>query len=148
MRPHYDNYIHACVTAGIGYLNLLFSADDLDADGVPNQPEMMYHDGEKWRVVSIDEVKGEDTTHGSGGDRKGRCERTCRAGADDDGECVGNKHSTHNLTLVGCSNAAGEGLPAYAVTASATVDPNWFANGPTTTINGKVLNRGTQAGGG
>ena len=86
MRPHYDNYIHACVTAGIGYLNLLFSADDLDADGVPNQPEMMYHDGEKWRVVSIDEVKGEDTTHGSGGDRKGRCERTCRAGADDDGE--------------------------------------------------------------
>ena len=40
MRPHYDNYIHACVTAGIGYLNLLFSADDLDADGVPNQPEM------------------------------------------------------------------------------------------------------------
>ena len=141
MRPHYDNLIQACVHEGIGYRNPLFNAADpeLDADGVPVQPEMLYLQGQEYRVFSFDEMRCDDKTHGDGGDRKGRCERTVRCGARDDGECVGGKHAAHPASLVGGTNGAGEGLPCFAVTATGSVDLDWFTDGPTTTINGKRL---------
>ena len=69
MRPHYDTLINACtslVGLPIGYLNPNYDPEDRDADGVPKQPEMLYHAGQEHRVVSFDEMKADDKTHGDG----------------------------------------------------------------------------------
>ena len=136
MRMHYDNYMRACVSAGIGYSNPKYDASTLDAEGLPTEPEMLYTDGTAWRLISFDETRVDDKTHGDGGDRKGRSERCLYVGSEDDGECVGNKHGGTSASLVGGSNGAYEGLPPYAASASATFDPAWIMDGPTTTING------------
>ena len=141
MRPHYDNLIRAvteCPTP-ICKLNPRFDPKDLDADGVPNEPEALYVPGEEWRFISFDEMKCDDKTHGDGGDRKSKSERTIRCGPEDIGECVGSKHTSHPASVVGGTMGSGEALACYAVTAGASVDLAWFANGPTTTINGKLL---------
>ena len=73
MRPHYDNVIRTlteCPTP-ICRCNPLFDPTDLDKDGVPNQPEVLYIPGEEYRVISFDEMKCDDKTHGDGGARKG-----------------------------------------------------------------------------
>ena len=84
-------------------------------------------------------MKCDDTTHGTDGDRKGRTERSVRCGPADDGECVGTKHNTHPASIVGGTNGEGEALPCFAATATETVDLRWFAGGPETVINGKVI---------
>lgn len=70
MRPHYDTLINACTSlvgsTPIGYLNPNYDPEDRDADGVPKQPEMLYHAGQEHRVVSFDEMKADDKTHGDG----------------------------------------------------------------------------------
>eukprot|EP00966_Prymnesium_polylepis_P238606 5517972-Prymnesium_polylepis.1 len=84
-------------------------------------------------------MKCDDKTHGGDGSRKGRSERTIRCGPKDDGECVGSRHTNAAASVVGGSNAAGEALPMYAVTASKSFDLSWAANGPVTVINGKEI---------
>ena len=139
MRVHYDNVIARCVANGICYPNPLYDPQDLDDKGVPNQPEVLFHAGQQYRLISFDEMRCEDKTHGDGGDRKGRCERTMKCGKDDDGECVGSRHASKSASVVGGSNAAGEALPCFVVTASSSFQPEWCADGPTTTINGQII---------
>ena len=140
MRPHYDNLIRACVANGIGYLNPRFTPDGpKDADGVPLEAEMLFFPGQEYRIVSFDEMKCDDKTHGDGGDRKAKGERTVRCGPEDTGECVGAKHTSHPASVVGGTIGTGEALPCFGCTASSTIDPAWFEVGPTTTINGVVI---------
>ena len=139
MRPHYDTIIRTLTELGICRPNPLFDPKDLDKDGVPNQAEVLWIPGQEYRVVSFDEMKCDDKTHGDGGDRKSRSERTIRCGPLDTGECVGSKHTTHPASVVGGTIGTGEPLPCFAVTAGASVDLAWFTAGPTATINGKVI---------
>ena len=139
MRPHYDNIIRELIGNGIARRNPLHDPNDKDADGMPKEPEAVYVPGEEYRVISFDEMKADDTTHGSGGDRKAKTERSVRCGPDDDGECVGSKHASHVASVVGGTIGTFEALPCFACTASETLDLAWFENGPTTIINGKLL---------
>ena len=139
MRPHYDNILRETIGNGIARPNERHDPNDKDANGVPKEPEAFYIPGEEYRVISFDEMKADDTTHGSGGDRKAKSERSIRCGPEDDGECVGSKHASHTASIVGGTIGTFEALPAFACTASETIDLTWFENGPTTIINGKLL---------
>ena len=97
---------------------------------------------QKWRAVSFDEMRLDDKTHGDGGDRAGRTERSVRCSATDDGECVGNKHGSHTASLMGGSNAAGDPTPPFVSLACTNFDPDILSLGPVATINGRDL--GTQ----
>lgn len=138
MLPHYRNVISTLLALKIVQPNPRYDPANKDKDGVPLEPEVLWIESERYRVASFDEMKCDDKTHGDG-NRKGRSERTIRCGPEDDGECIGTKHSSHPASVVGGTLGTNEALPCYAVTASATVDPTWFAVGPKTTINGKVI---------
>ena len=45
---------------------------------MPLEPIAFWIEGEEWRAISFDESRLDDTTHGAGGDRKGRTERCIR----------------------------------------------------------------------
>jgi hypothetical protein len=102
-------------------------------------PQVLYNPGEEWRVVSFDEVRCDDKTHGDGGKRHARTERVVTIGKDDDGEVVGNLHGSTTASAVGGSNANYEALPCFMSLACLSVNPAWFRLGPTTTLGGKVI---------
>ena len=90
--------------------------------------------------MSFDESRLDDTTHGAGGDRKGRTETSVRCGPWDIGECVGQKSASHTASLVGGSNALGEPVPAWFCLASGSEpDSAVFALGPVAVVNGHEL---------
>ena len=122
-----------------------------------------------FRALSFDESRLDDKTHGDGGNRGGRTERTFRAGKWDEGalfalpppplppkyeievrahvmhsgECIGLKTASHTASLLGGSNALGEPVPAFVVLAAMSEpSPHLLAVGPVAVVNGVKL--GTQ----
>ena len=84
----------------------------------------------------------DDKTHGDGADRAGRTERCIVTGKNDDSECVGNKNAGATASLMGGSNAKGEGIPAFVSLACTNFDIDILTLGPVATVNGIML--GTQ----
>lgn len=84
----------------------------------------------------------DDKTHGDGGDRAGRTERTVLCGYWDDGECIGKKSATHSMSLVGGSNAKGEPIVPFVSLMCESFDTEILKLGPVAKINGKEF--GTQ----
>ena len=114
-----------------------YNENDKDEDGYPKEPIAFWVEGEEWRALSFDESRLDDTTHGAGGDRKGRTELSLRCGPGDDGECIGQKSATHTSSIVGGSNALGEPLPAWFSVAASEVDDAIFSCGPVAVVGGQ-----------
>ena len=96
-------------------------------------------------MVSFDETRLDDTTHGAGGCRKARTERITRCGTWDDGEVAGKKSASHTMSLLGGSNGLHEPVPPFVSLARSEFPkggPLIFKLGPIATVNGKQL--GTQ----
>ena len=139
MKPHYDTLCATLVDEGIAEWNDAYDERDKDETGMPRQPRVLLIKGQEWRLVSMDEVRLEDTTHGQGGGRHARGERIFLADDDDDGEVVGTTHASHTASAVGGSNALGEGLPPFFSFACETFVLEWLRAGPTTVVNGVTL---------
>ena len=123
---------------------LRYDETKTDSLGIPIEPIAFWVKGEEWRAVSFDESRLDDTTHGAGGDRKGRTETSLRCGPRDMGECIGQKTASHSSTLVGGSNALGEPTPPWFCLAARDFDPSVFALGPVAIVNGQECpSRGT-----
>ena len=136
MEPYFLTHVQALVDEGICYYNKKYDNTVLGEDGVPLEPIAFWVEGEEWRAVSFDESRLDDTTHGAGGDRKGRTEQSIRCGPWDHGECIGQKSATHTSSLVGGSNAKGEPVPPWFCLAASTCDESIFALGPVANVNG------------
>jgi len=91
MEPYFYTHVRALVDEGICTYNKLYDENDKDDKGVPKQPIAFWIEGERWRAFSFDETRLDDKTHGDGANRKGRTERTFRAGKWDEGVCIGQK---------------------------------------------------------
>jgi hypothetical protein len=112
----------------------------LDDNGHPTEPIAFWVKGEEWRAASFDEMRLDDTTHGAGGDRKGRTEASVRCGPWDIGECVGQKSASHTASMAGGSNAIGEPVPPwFSLAANSDPDDAIFAMGPVAIVNGHRL---------
>ena len=136
MEPYFLTHVQALVDEGICYYNEKYDNTKLGEDGVPLEPIAFWVKGEEWRAVSFDESRLDDTTHGAGGDRKGRTEQSIRCGPWDYGECVGQKSASHTSSLVGGSNAKGEPVPPWFCLAANMCDDSIFALGPVAVVNG------------
>tara|TARA_B110001450_G_scaffold256608_2_gene287735 strand:+ start:712 stop:2802 length:2091 start_codon:yes stop_codon:yes gene_type:complete len=136
MEPYFLTHVQALVDEGICYYNQKYDNRALGEDGVPLEPIAFWVEGEEWRAVSFDESRLDDTTHGAGGDRKGRTEQSIRCGPWDHGECIGQKSATHTSSLVGGSNAKGEPVPPWFCLRALTCDDSLFALGPVAIVNG------------
>lgn len=138
MEPYFLTHVQALVDEGICYYNKNYhhNKTKLGEDGIPVEPIAYWVKGEEWRAVSFDESRLDDTTHGAGGDRKGRTELSIRCGPWDTAECVGQKSASHTSSLVGGSNALGEPVPPWFCLAANTVDDAIFALGPVAMVNG------------
>ena len=82
----------------------------------------------------------DDKTHGDGANRKGRTERTFRAGKWDTGVCIGQKSHNQTMSLMGGSNGLGGAMPAFVVIAShyePTIE--MLEAGPVVYVNGIKL---------
>ena len=138
MAPYYYTHVQALVDEKICYYNQEYDETVLGDDGHPLQPIAFWVKGEEWRAVSFDESRLDDTTHGAGGDRKGRTEQTARCGPWDKGECIGQKTASHTSSLVGGSNGLGEPVPPWFCFAASTIDESIFRLGPVAMVNGKA----------
>jgi hypothetical protein len=107
---------------------------------LPLTTDVLYSRLHVLRAFSFDETRLDDKTHGDGANRKGRTERTFRAGKWDEGVCIGQKSASHTASLVGGSNALGEPLPPFVVIAS-SFEPTigMLQAGPVAIVNGKQI---------
>ena len=136
MQPYFRTHVQALVDEGICYYNEEYDEEKTDANGHPLEPIAFWVEGEEWRAVSFDESRLDDTTHGSGGCRKGRTELSLRCGPFDTGESIGQKSASHSSSLVGGSNALGEPVPPWFCLAATNIDPALFKLGPVANVNG------------
>ena len=136
MQPYFRTQVQALVDEGICYYNELYDETKTDEHGHPLEPIAYWVEGEEWRAVSFDESRLDDTTHGAGGDRKGRSERSIRCGPFDTGECMGQKSASHTASLVGGSNGLGEPVPPWFCFAASNFDRSILNLGPVAIVNG------------
>ena len=138
MQPYFHTHVQALVDEGIAYYNKDYDEDKKDKDGFPVEPIAFWIEGEEWRAVSFDESRLDDTTHGSGGDRKGRSEQIVRCGPHDTAECIGQKTASKTSSIVAGSNGLGEPVPPWFCLAANTIDDAIFKLGPVAIVNGKA----------
>jgi hypothetical protein len=137
MQPYYTTHVRTLATLGIAKYNLDFQAEepeDFDEEGIPKEPIAFWCKGEEWRALSFDEMKADDATHGDGGNRKARTERTMICGYWDDGECIGQKNPTATMSIACGSSGAHEPLPLFVVLARKLFDKHILAHGPVVVI--------------
>ena len=145
MRPYYMTHVRALVDEGIARWNPAYKENIKDERGVPVEPIALWNPGQAWRAVSFDETRLDDATHGDGGDRSGRSERTLRAGHWDKGDSIGKKNASgQTMSLVGGSNAMGEALIPLISLSCVDFDEKILERGPAAIVNGKrFIMRGT-----